>query len=195
MSTTLPAPLTADQFFVHPAAQGPSELVRGEIRVMSPAGGRHGRIGPRLTALLWQHVEQHGLGVVFADSAGFRLTIPGDTEESVRSPDAAVVLAHRMPPDDETIGFMPLAPDLAVEIISPSARAAELQEKLADYLAAGTLAIWALDPARWTVAVYRPDAPARYLRDGDVLDGAPVLPDFHCPVAELFAGTARPDPR
>lgn len=192
MAVTTRALITADEFFVHPAAEGPSELVRGEIRLMSPASGCHGLVAAKVLRLLGNHVEERGLGRCFSDSTGYRLPIAGDTEDSVRAPDASVILSAHLPSDEAMTGFLPMAPDLAIEVLSPSDTAATFQEKLDDYLAAGTAALWVLDPARWTVAVHAPDAPVRRLRADDTLDGAPVLPDFQLPVAELFAGLPRP---
>ena len=75
-------------------------------------------------------------------------------------------------------------------MLSPSDTASEPQEKLDDCFGAGTAAVWLIDPRRRTVEVHAPDAPVRRLRDGDALDGAPVLPDFRCAVADLFEGLA-----
>jgi Uma2 family endonuclease len=106
----------------------------------------------------------------------------------VRAPDVAFVRADRMPTGRALRAFLPLAPDLAVEVLSASDTATELAEKLDDYLAAGTPLVWLVDPARRTVQVHTRDAPVRRLAAPDVLDGAPVLPGFRCAVAELFEG-------
>jgi Uma2 family endonuclease len=87
-------------------------------------------------------------------------------------------------------GWVPVAPDLAVEVISPSETASDIAEKLRDYLAAGTSVVWIIDPVDRTVEIHVPDTPTRRLHLGDTLDGAPVLPDFACPVDELFEGLA-----
>ena len=182
--------LTADEFFRHPAAREASELVRGEIRMMSPAGGRHGVLALRIARLLAEHVEARGLGIVFGDNVGYRLPIPGDDEDTVRAPDASFVRAGRLPDDEVPVGFLPLAPDLAVEVLSPDETAAQLVERMDDYLAAGTRLLWVVDPDRRTVAIYSPVAPVRSLRAGDVLDGGDVVPGFAVPVVGLFAGLA-----
>jgi Uma2 family endonuclease len=182
------APLTADEFLVHPAAQGPSELVRGEIRPMTPASGRHGIVAGNVFGLLRDHVRARGLGRCIPDNVGFHLPIPGQATHTVRAPDAAFVSTARMPPPAATHGFLPTAPDLAVEVVSPSETASTLLEKLDDYLAAGSAVVWVIDPERRTIEVHTRDAPVRRLHAGDVLDGAPVLPDFRCAVAELFEG-------
>ena len=185
-STTL---LTADEFLVHPAARERSELVRGEIRMMTPASGPHGIVCANIHGLLWTYVRQQRLGRCFTDGTGFAL--PG-LPSTVRSPDAAFVRADRFPAAGlpTSSGFLPLAPDLVVEVLSPSETASDLDEKLADYLMAGTPLVWVVDPAKRRVSIIAADAPVRWLREGDTLDGGSVLPGFSCPVAELFDGLA-----
>lgn len=187
-------PLTAEDFLARPD-DGPVDLVRGEPRTMTRGSWAHAKVAGRVFLLLSAHVEPRALGECFGDNAGFRLTIPGDDSETVRSPDAAFIRAERVPRDGIPFGWVPFAPDLAVEVLSPSDRATELQEKLDDYLAAGTAAVWVIDPARRAVEVHTADDRIRRLRDGDTLDGAPVLPDLRIPVADLFAGLAHVDVR
>ena len=182
--------LTAEEFLAHPAAQGPSELVRGEIRMMTPAGGRLGIVTAAVFGLLWTHVRARRLWQCFADNTGFQLHIPGERGDTVRAPDVAFVRAERMPRGGVTGGWMQGAPDLAVEVLSPSESMAITAAKLADYFAAGTALVWVVDPDARTVDVHTENATRRRLRVGDTLDGAPVLPDFACAVDELFEGLA-----
>lgn len=184
--------VSAQEFLTHPAADGPSELVRGEVRMMTPASGRHGHVAGAVFGLLWLHVRERKLGRCFPDNTGFLLHIPGDATDTVRAPDAAFVRADRLPAGGMPGGWVPVAPDLAVEVISPSETVTILAEKLADYLAAGTIAVWVVDPERRTVDVHTTSAPTRRLYVGDVLDGAPVLPEFACTVDELFEGLDGP---
>lgn len=181
--------LTADEFLAHPAARERSELVRGVIRMMTPASAPHGIVSGNVYGLLWTFVREHRLGRCFTDGTGFAL--PG-LPNTVRSPDAAFVRADRLPAAGvrTSSGFLPLAPDLAVEVLSPSETASDLDEKLADYLTAGTPFVWVIDPARRRVSIVAADAPVRWLREGDTLDGGTVLPGFSCAVAELFDGLA-----
>lgn len=190
---TTPALLTAEEFLRRPDSLGPAELVRGEVRLMSYASWAHATVAANAFLLLWAHVRPRGLGECLPDNAGFRFTIPGATRDTVRSPDAAFVYARRVPPAGVPFGWIPFAPDLAVEVLSPSDTVSEFQEKLDDYFAAGTALVWAINPARRTVEVHTPDAPVRRLRDSDTLEGTPVLPDFRCAVAELFEGLAPPE--
>jgi Uma2 family endonuclease len=87
------------------------------------------------------------------------------------------------PPDS----FVPLAPDLAVEVLSPSDRMADALAKIAMYLDAGVRLVWLVDPASQTVTIFRPDAIPARLGAGEILDGGNVLPGFTVPVTEIFA--------
>lgn len=188
--------LSADEFLAAPRSDDVrQELVRGEIRSMTPAGGWHATVGDNLYGPLREFVRAGRLGRCVFDGAGFLLPLPpelrrlsrdGRPRDTVRSPDVAFVRADRVPPGGFGPGWIPLAPDCAVEVLSPSETASDTEEKLADYQAAGTPLVWVVDPAKRLVAVYAADAPVRWLREGDTLDGGSVLPGFTLPVNALF---------
>lgn len=181
-------PMTADEFLVQSLPEGKAELVRGEIRMTPPASGPHGGVGGNLFLRLGVYVKERGLGRAFADGVGYELV---QLPHTVRVPDLSFVRADRLPVGGLRPGFLRLAPDLAVEVLSPTERASEVQEKLDDYQAAGTPLIWVIDQRRRTVRVIEGDTPDRTLHEGDVLDGGTVVPGFSCPVASLFDGIAR----
>ncbi len=79
-----------------------------------------------------------------------------------------------------------MAPDLAVEVVSPSHRASEMQEKALDYLDAGAALVWVVDPSQRSVTVYRSPGDIRILREGELLEGGEVLPDLRISLGELF---------
>jgi Uma2 family endonuclease len=181
---TTRAMMTADQLLeLSATSECRYDLIRGELIEMSPAGARHGRIAATLARLVGNFVAEYGLGVVFAAETGFILTQQPDT---VLGPDAAFVRSDRLPPDEEQDGYLRLAPDLAVEVISPSDRAGQVSDKVAEYLDAGVRLLWVIEPRRRIVTAYTPDRHALILREHDELDGGDVLPGFHLPVAELF---------
>ena len=186
--TTAKRSKTAEEFLTHPAAAGPSELVRGDIRVMTPASGAHGVVAGVIFAALNAFVESRQLGLCFPDNTGFLLPGLGDT---VRSPDAAFVGTETLPIEGIGAGWVAVAPDLVVEILSPNETASELDEKLRDYRAAGTRLVWVIDPAKRVVSVRSLDAPEKWLSESDTIDGADVLPGFAMPVARLFARLAK----
>src|SRR5205085_9851683 len=143
-------------------------------------------VAGNLFVALRLHLQQHPIGRVFTDNLGFRLPIPDAEDDTVRSPDVAFVTLERMP--DVPVGFAPVAPDLAVEVLSPGDTLRDLDERMDDYFAAGTRAVWVVDPDRRTVAMHSTTAPTRRLREADTLDGADVVPGFTMPVRALFDG-------
>jgi Uma2 family endonuclease len=180
--------MTPDEFLVHPLEDMRAELVRGELGVTPPAGGPHGRATANLVFLLMVHARARGLGSVFVDGVGYELV---QLPRTVRVPDASFVAAGRLPAAGIVPGLLKLAPDLAVEVLSPSETASELAEKLDDYRMCGTPLIWVIDPVRRSVAVYASNAPVRWLHEADTLDGGEIIPGFACRVAEIFQGIAR----
>ena len=158
------------------------ELLQGEL-IMSPAGSEHGMICVRLVVELEQYIRRHKLGALFDSSTGFRLD-----PESCLSPDVAFVSKSRLaglkrPPR----GFFPGAPDLVIEVLSPSDTAERMHEKLFQYFAHGARLAWVINPAERNALVYRSPEADRLLRVTDTLDGEDVLPGFRLPLAELFA--------
>ena len=180
--------MTIDEFLVHPLGEVKAELVRGELRVSPPAGASHGVAGANLVARLMEHVLPRKLGRVFGDGFGYQLTrIP----HTVRVPDASVVLAERWPSEGVGRGLFQFAPDLAIEVLSPSETASEVQEKLDDYHVAGTTLVWVVDPVRRSVMIVARAAPLIQLHESDTLHGGEVLPEFSCAVSDIFDGIAR----
>jgi Uma2 family endonuclease len=121
---------------------------------------------------------------VYRDNAGFALL---GAEHTSRSPDVAFIRAEQLPAKMPG-GPIRIAPDLVVEVLSPSESKSYLEEKMADYREAGTPLIWVVDPLRCFVTVHARDAAPHALREGDTLTGGRVLPDFSCAVADLFEG-------
>lgn len=163
--------------------EGRWELIDGELVEMAPSGGRASKIGGRALRLLGNHVEPRGLGEMFGADGGFVL-FPG--RDLLRVADAAFVRADRLPAPEDQLGFLRLAPDLVVEVVSPFDRPGEVAAKTAMWLDAGVRLVWVLDPDDRTVTIHALGHPSRTLREGDELDGGDVLPDFRVPVAELF---------
>jgi Uma2 family endonuclease len=116
---------TADELFMMPHDGFRYELVKGELIKVSPTGGKHGILTLRLGAALIQHIEANNLGEAFGAETGFILSRNPDT---VRAPDVAFVSRERIPPGDFPEKFWPGAPDLAVEVLSPSDTLYEVEE-------------------------------------------------------------------
>jgi Uma2 family endonuclease len=160
------------------------ELVRGELVCMAAIGGQHGIIASRLDHRLRHFVEAHQLGEVCAAETGFRLARNPDT---VRAPDVSFIARERLPAGGVPEGYWPFAPDLAVEVISPSDRFDDVLTKVQEYLKAGARLVWVFHPRTRTVMIYRANREVQLLQGQDELSGEDVLPSFHCPVDELFA--------
>jgi Uma2 family endonuclease len=156
-------------------------LIRGMLYRMPPTKPRHGRITNVIGRLVGDFVAAHDLGAVY-DQSGFILARAPD---ALLAPDLAFVRTARIPADEDV--YPELAPDLAIEVISPSQRGPSIDEKIMLYLEAGTRLVWAIDPARRFVRVCRPDGSDRLLTDADMLDGEDVLPGFQIPITRLFA--------
>jgi Uma2 family endonuclease len=161
------------------------ELVDGEVREMAPAGGVHGEVTSRIDRRLAEHVERHGGGKVLVGDVGFVLDLPHDPER-VRAPDVAFMTTSRLPEGRLPEGFLRGAPDLAVEVLSPSDSLMDVQQKVRDYLDAGARLVWVVAPKARSATIYRADGSARLLREGDSLDGGDVFPGLVIPLAEVF---------
>jgi len=160
-----------------------TELVRGDLVVMALAGGRHGQVAHRFGLFIGNHVLERDLGRVFAAETGFLLRRDPDT---VRAPDVAFVAGERLGTDETPAGFLELAPDLAVEVVTPGDSARAVRVKLQDWLAAGTRLVWVAYPETWSVVVHRQGGSPEALSGEDTLSGVPVLSDFTVRVRELF---------
>ncbi|MCU0961784.1 MAG: Uma2 family endonuclease [Pirellulaceae bacterium] len=175
--------MTMQQFAALSLDAGRSELVEGEVRMMLPAGGRHGRVAMTCGRRLANHVDEHHLGAVYAAETGFVLARDPDT---VRAPDVAFVSAERLPDIGDESAFVPFAPDLAIEVISPTDSFSAVEEKAFSWLAAGTRMVLLVDPANETVHVYRAAGAITVLGKGEVLSAADVVPGWQLAIAKLF---------
>jgi Uma2 family endonuclease len=182
MTTTLRRS-TASELFEMPDDGFRYELVKGELRRMSPAGGEHGAVVFNFSLLLGQHLKVNDLGQGFGAETGFKIASDPDT---VRAADIAFVRRERIPETGIPKNFWKLAPDLAVEVVSPGDASSEVNEKVEDWLEAGTRAVWIVDPRRRVVSVYRSMTDVTRLSEDDELEGGEVVPGFRCKVSEIF---------
>ena len=172
--------MTAEQLFT--ANLPHCELIGGEIVMMSPAGFDQGRFASKVVVALANYAGQKQSGVVTTAETGFKIAHDPDT---VRAPDVAYVLAERIP-SGGVKGFFPGAPDLAVEVVSPSDRASEVAAKVQEWLSAGCRLVWVVDPENHAVTVHRSRTEITVLTAEDTLDGGELLPGFSMAVGDIF---------
>lgn len=176
--------VTAEELLALPDDEFRYELIQGTLRQMAPAGGHHGYLASGIGASLHHHVKANDLGRVFAAETGFVLASDPDT---VRAPDAAFVRKERVEEAGAVEGYWPGAPDLAVEVISPNDRYTEVEDKVMEWLEAGTRMVAVVNPQRETVTVHRSRRDITVLEAEDALDGGDVVPGWSLSVGELFA--------
>lgn len=179
--------MTADQLFqFHPKER--SELVAGELRMMSPAGWKHGKIVHRLQMILGNYVDEHDLGDVFGAETGFLISRDPDT---VRGPDVAFISRENLPGKEPAQAYWPGSPDLAVEVLSPGDKTGEVDEKIEDWIQAGIKLLWIVDPKLRTITVYRSLTDVATKTAVDILEGEHVVPGFRCLVSDIFSAKPR----
>jgi Uma2 family endonuclease len=176
--------LTAEDLLKLPMGRGKRyELRDGELIEMAPAGFRHGEDALRIGRIVGNFVADRRLGHVVAAETGFRLRRDPD---HVRAPDCAFVAANRLPLGPTPTGYLDIAPDFVVEVVSPSDTASDVEERIEDWLRAGTQIVWAAYAPRHTVVVWRGLGQAERRSAEDDVDAEPVLPGFRVKVHSLF---------
>jgi Uma2 family endonuclease len=171
--------LTVEQFEQLPDDGTRHELDEGELVAMPSPFGQHGQIQGEMCFMLKNFIRPRSLGLVFVET-GFRLS-----RDTVRAPDVSFVRSERAKALDLKRRFE-CAPDLAIEIISPSETATEIAHKVRQYLQAGA-AVWVVYPDDRTVHVFETSKNARVLEPDDLLEAPSLLPGFSVHVSELFA--------
>jgi len=160
------------------------ELDERRLICLSPAASLSTIVAANVTIEMGMFVRQHGLGICFSSEAGVRRTVNPDT---VRAPDVSFVRTDHIPKDGvPRRGHWQGAPDLAVEVLSPSNRPGEMWRRIGDLLNAGTRLIWVMDPERRTVLTICPGGDMPLIGEDGVLDGEDVLPGFALPLRDVL---------
>jgi Uma2 family endonuclease len=188
MSTTTRL-ITADELLVMPHRDEHGnycllELIRGEVKRMSPTGITDGVFWSKVNSALESFVTANDLGIVCGAETGF---IVERAPDSVLGADVAFISHERLAKIENPDKFGPFAPDLAVEVLSPGNRPGEIAEKVALHFGAGARAGWVFNPKKRTAAVYTSPTDVRILNEQDTLDGGEVLPGFKLELSKLFA--------
>ena len=173
--------MTADELMALPDDGNQHELDEGRLVTMPPSSYKSGRVAYRLGSRLAVFIDDHDLGAYTGEGAGLRLAANPDT---VRAPDFAFVRRDRLV--DTGRGYFPGAPDLAVEVLSPSDRYAAVARKVRQYLATGVRLVWVIDPEERTVTIHRANGDVEILGEDGVLDGEDVVPGFRLPLSAIW---------
>ena len=175
--------MTADELLGMSDDGNRYELIRGNLKKMPLRGGFHGKLTGFIGGELGAHARANGLGVVYAADTGFLLETDPDL---VLAPDVAFIRRERQRLGD-TARYIPVAPDLAVEVISPSDRLTQVHEKALEWLAHGVRIIIVVNPRNRTVQVYRSPTDIATLTEADTLESGDVVPGWRMAVADIFA--------
>jgi Uma2 family endonuclease len=175
-----PKLMTVEAFWAEYAGK-PFELVQGEVVAIMPTGYVHGAVVMRIGPLLREFVNQHALGDIIGGETGFYLS-----ENNLRGANIAFISNAKLSSITDPEKYLPFAPDLAVEVVSPSDTATAIQQKVDLYLSKGTALVWVVYPDLRKVAVHYPDGHSKSLTDKQVLDGEEVLPGLSIPVRGIF---------
>jgi Uma2 family endonuclease len=175
--------LTAEQFFLLPQPTDGSqqELVRGEIVTMPPPGGLHGVTCSRVDRKLGSFIDAGPGGTLACNDTGF---VTERDPDSVRGPDVAYWSKERLP--IVPVGYIEVAPDLAVEVLSAGNSWKQVRAKLHEYFARGVRLVWVIAPEDRTLTVYRTPDEGRLLHESATVTGEDVLPGFSCRVSDLL---------
>ena len=161
---------------------GPCELIDGRIVHMSPTGDEHGAIEFNLGSELRAFVRQHNLGRVTGGEVGIYIRRRPDR---IRGADIAFISADRLAKPVK--GFLEVAPNLVVEIMSPEDRWQDVRDKLVDYFSIDVERVWVVEPQNRKVLVFRSSSDFEGYGEEDILRGEGILSDFAIRVADVFA--------
>jgi len=159
------------------------ELVGGEL-VERKMGAKSSYIAGQIHHRMEEFCRSRHLGWVFPEGTSFQC-FPDDPGQ-VRRADVSFIRFGRLPREQPPEGHIRIAPDLAVEVVSPHDLAYDVDSKVEDYLQAGVRLVWVVNPVSRTVRVHHPDGPGATLRADGELTGGDVLPGFRCPIRDLF---------
>lgn len=172
---------TAEDFFNSPLSKN-YELIEGELVEIMSTGFIHGIVAQELSYYVLDFAKKNDLGLVTAAETGF---IMG--EKTYRGADGAFISNENLEKYGYPQGFFPVAPDIAIEVVSPNNTSEEMMEKVNLYLENGSRMVWIVYPQTRVITVYRQNNVVSLLRENDILDGEEILPGFRLSVGELFA--------
>lgn len=161
------------------------EIVNGQPEEKEMPGARHAGVAARLTIELGIYLKTNNLGGLYSEAS----FIIGRNE---RIPDIAFVVGDRIPPEGEPVTLWPMAPDLAIEVISPNDVYLKVMSKTDDYFAAGVKQVWLVEPEYRKVSVYRSPNDVAIFTEEQELTSEDLFPGFRCRLNEIFKTPANP---
>lgn len=176
-------PVTPEQLLAMPDSKG-LEIVAGKI-MENKVGAESSELAAELVGLLLQYLRANRLGRVFVPDVCFQC-FPHDPT-MVRKPDVAFLSYSKWPANKRLGAFIKVAPELAIEVLSPNDVIKEVNDKVKDYLAAGVSTVWVVNEFRRYVEVHSSKEPPRIASLNDELTCEEILPGFRCQVSEIFA--------
>lgn len=179
--STATKPVTGEELLEMPGMDL-CELVEGAIKQMSPAGRQHGRIESKLSRYLDEFVADRDLGEVMVGKVGI---YTGRDPDTVRAADV-LFISHERLKKASPEGYLDVAPELIVEIMSPTNKWEEVRRKIEEYFGIGVEQVWIVEPANRAVQVYRSRDAVRTLSEGDTLEDDGILDGFAIAVGALF---------
>jgi Uma2 family endonuclease len=173
--------ITGEELYLRPSLE-PCELVNGRIVPLSPTGRFHGVAESRFAMRLSIYAESSGKGIVMTGEVGVYIRHDPDT---VRAADIAFISNERWA-RCESPGYLDVAPEIAVEILSPTDRWSDVKVKLQDYFSAGVDRVWVMDSKQRRISAYRSLTDVQQFQVGDILADEELLPGFSLAIADLF---------
>jgi Uma2 family endonuclease len=174
--------ISAEEYGEHPE-WGPGELIRGKVVQLSNPKQIHGVLMLEIGGRIREFIRGKNLGTAFCGDAGIVLERDPDT---IRGPDVGFISRNRMPKAAQQ-KYFEIAPELCIEIVSPSDRWTEITEKVDMYIGKGVVLVWVIDPIARQAHVYRKGRETRLIEQTSALDGEDVLPGFSLPLEEIFS--------
>jgi Uma2 family endonuclease len=176
--------MTADELLAKPDDGFVYELIKGElIKVSPPPGHEHGLVAMNIAGPLYEYAKKHQLGNVYAAETGYLIE---QNPDSVRAADVSFIRRERIENAGRIKGYWSGAPDLAVEVISPSDTVGRIEGKVRQWLESGVNLLWIVSPKMRSVTIYRSLTDVVVLTEKDRLDGSDVIPGFEISVAAIF---------
>lgn len=155
------------------------EYVKGNLEKKNMPNAKHSGIAGRLVIELGIYLKKNKIGRIYPE-AHFQIG------KDKRIPDVAFVESPKIPETGEPQKFWDFAPDLAIEIVSPTDFYQDVLKKIDDYFVVGIKQVWLINPEKETLTIYFSSSETKLLTKKDVLTCEDILPKFNLKLSEIF---------